>query len=82
MSDTDPYMAPEVEVARFDVASVSVEPEVVETPVVQEAVPEGSIKDVLAWVGDDVDKAKRALAAETEGENRKTLVTKLKELTD
>jgi hypothetical protein len=40
-------------------------------------VPEGSAADVLAWVGDDVDRAKAAAAAEVEGKQRKTLLADL-----
>jgi len=40
-------------------------------------VPEGSAADVLAWVGDDVDRAKAAAAAEVEGKGRKTLLADL-----
>lgn len=91
MSETDPYAAkelPNVEEAKFDVSSFAPagEPEeysapVAEEPVVEEpTVPEGSIKEILAWVGEDTAKAKLALATEEDGENRKTLVTKLNEI--
>jgi len=76
MSDTDPYMAPEAEEAQVEETS---EP-VVEKA--EESVPEGSIKEVLEWVDGDVEKAKLALSAETDGENRKTLITKLNEIVD
>jgi hypothetical protein len=86
MSETDPYAAPEnqpaVEEAKvvdsFD-QTVPVQP--VEAPVVEEAtVPEGSIKDVLGWVGEDPTKAQQALDVETSGEGRKTLIAQLKNL--
>lgn len=50
-----------------------------EDPAVSE-VPEGSIKDVLAWVDGDPAKAKLALEAEEKGEKRSTLITKLNEV--
>lgn len=43
-------------------------------------VPTGTTKDVLAWVGNDPEKAKLALAAEEKGEKRSTLITKLNEV--
>lgn len=42
-----------------------------------ESVPDGTAGDVLAWVGDDVDRAKAAAAAEVEGKGRKTLLADL-----
>jgi outer membrane biosynthesis protein TonB len=42
-----------------------------------EDVPSGTIDGVLAWVGDDHDRAQRALDAERAGQNRSTLVTQL-----
>jgi hypothetical protein len=38
----------------------------------------GTIDDVLAWVGDDSEKAKTALHEEESGEKRATLIKKLK----
>ncbi len=64
-------------------------PEAVEAPVVApqtapvapvEVVPEGSIKEVLAWVGNNVTKAQKALDAEHAGEKRSTLIAKLEAL--
>lgn len=43
-------------------------------------VPEGTVADVLAWVGDDPDRARQALAAEQDGQQRSTLITRLEEL--
>lgn len=40
-------------------------------------VPEGTIGDILAWVGDDPARAELALQAELEGKRRKTLVDAL-----
>lgn len=84
MSDTDPYMAPDapnVEVAKtpaVDSFDQPVAEKPVEAPVTEEqAVPEGSIKEVLAWVGDDATKAETALSAEQVGEKRTTLISKL-----
>lgn len=93
MSDTDPYAAkeytPNVEHAKydsFDQTAVEAPAETpaekpVEAPVTEEAtVPEGSVKDVLGWVGDDATKAQAALDAEEAGEGRKTLISQLKNL--
>lgn len=90
MSDTDPYAAPEesapvVEVAKelkpapvVDSFDQPVAEKAVEAPVTEEqSVPEGSIKEVLAWVGDDATKAQAALDAENAGDKRTTLITKL-----
>lgn len=92
MSVSDPYFAgPSVEEAKTPEKPVEApkEAETTENPKtnsesVTEApkdstgdVPEGSIKDVLKWVGDDVDRAKKALAAEKKGDKRSTLITKL-----
>lgn len=43
----------------------------------EEQVPEGTITDVLAWVGSDPKRARRALSAEQAGQNRSTLITAL-----
>lgn len=43
-------------------------------------VPEGTAKEVLAWVGEDKERAARALVAEVEGNDRKTLVKALREI--
>lgn len=40
-------------------------------------VPDGTIGDVLAWVGNDPARAEAALAAEMAGRRRKTLVDAL-----
>lgn len=42
-------------------------------------VPDGTIDDVLAWVGDDAERARQAIAAENAegGKARKTLVEQL-----
>lgn len=40
-------------------------------------VPEGTIGDILAWVGDDEARAEAALTAELAGKRRKTLVDAL-----
>lgn len=88
MSDTDPYAAPDapnVEQARVltpapvvDSFDQTVAEKPVEAPQTEEAaVPEGSIKEVLAWVGEDATKAQAALDAEKAGEKRTTLISKL-----
>lgn len=89
MSETDPYAAPAAEEARFDTSApenagttetTAVQP--VNVPVQQDlTVPEGSIKNVLAWVGDDTTKAQAALDAENSAdEPRTTLVAKLEDI--
>jgi hypothetical protein len=40
-------------------------------------VPDGTIDEVKAWVGDDPDRAQRALESERAGQNRTTLITYL-----
>jgi hypothetical protein len=40
-------------------------------------VPEGTIDDVLEWVGDDSGRAREAYLAEVEGKGRSTLLTRL-----
>lgn len=52
----------------------------VETADDTDPVPTGSIDDVLAWVGDDHDRAQRALEAERAGQQRTTLIGKLEAL--
>ena len=42
--------------------------------------PEGSISEILEWVGDDKSRAETALIEEMDGKNRKTLITSLNEL--
>lgn len=49
-----------------------------EKPADESTAPEGTVDEVLAWVGDDTAKAKTALDAETAGKNRASLVNKLK----
>lgn len=43
----------------------------------EEAVPDGTIDDVMDWVGDDRSRASRALTAERAGQNRTTLISRL-----
>lgn len=78
MSDTDPYAAPS--------AATKVEKKAAPTPVEKVVevekkeplvVPEGPAKDILAWVGDDKERASLALDAENVGQKRTTLITKL-----
>lgn len=93
MSDTDPYAAPDSGPNVLDADSGETYVSPVETP--EEApeaapvavetpeeldVPEGSIKTVLAWVGDDKSKAEAALDAEKDGQKRTTLVKELEEI--
>lgn len=89
MSDTDPYAAPEsgpnVLDADSNEAYVASETAPQASPVAAEApadleAPEGSIKTVLAWVGDDKAKAAAALDAEKVGQKRTTLVKELEDI--
>lgn len=87
MSDTDPYAAPESGPNVLDATETYVAPEEAPAaaPVAAEEpaeldVPEGSIKTVLAWVGDDKAKASAALDAEKDGQKRTTLVKELQEI--
>jgi hypothetical protein len=84
MSDHDPY-APAVEEAKVFNEPVEAAP-VDDEPAVEEAythdVPDGSAKEVLGWVGEDVDRAKAALSVEEEGQKRSTLITKLTAIID
>lgn len=43
-------------------------------------VPEGTVADVLTWVGGDLDRARRALDRERAEANRRTLIERLEEL--
>lgn len=45
-----------------------------------EEVPDGNIKEVLAWVDNDKERAQLALDKELEGDERVTLVRDLKEI--
>lgn len=73
MSQSNPY-APKTE-------TKTEEPARVEAPAEETyEVPEGSIKTVLAWVGNDPAKAKAAFDAEIEGKDRESLLDQLKEL--
>jgi len=45
-------------------------------------VPQGSVDEVLAWVGDDRDRASRALEAERSGQQRTTLIAKLEAIAE
>ena len=40
-------------------------------------VPDGSVAEVLAWVGDDIDRANAALEAEEAGKRRKGILKAL-----
>lgn len=40
-------------------------------------VPDGTVGEVLDWVGDDPDRARQALEAERAGQNRSTLISEL-----
>ena len=52
-------------------------------PASGDTVPDGSIKEILTWVGDDKDRAKQAADAEKKSDNpRPTLLDKLKKVGD
>jgi hypothetical protein len=42
--------------------------------------PSGTISDVLAWVGDDAQRARAALEAEQAGTQRSTLIAQLERI--
>jgi hypothetical protein len=64
-----------------DERPVYTEPEAVEDESTEEEVPDGTVKEILEWVGDDKDRAQRALDAEdAKGNNgRKGLKRELNE---
>lgn len=86
-TEHDPY-APHKEVSELTVEAAKTDeaPEVEETEEAPEeavqGVPEGSAAEVLEWVGDDKDRAKEALKAEEDGQQRIGLTRKLKELAE
>jgi len=89
MSDIDPYapVYPVTEYAKeFKKEEAEAPAPKVEAPAepeVQELqVPDSSAKDVLAWVGEDVDRAKAALSHEEDNQKRSTLITKLNAIID
>jgi len=43
-------------------------------------VPEGTVQEVLDWVGDDPGRAQEAIDAERAGSNRSTLITQLESI--
>lgn len=43
-------------------------------------VPEGTINEVMEWVGEDQDRAQTALDAELTDKGRKTLIDRLEEV--
>lgn len=63
-----------------DGTDITAEPSVVDDPVAE--VPSGSVADVVAWVGEDRERAAMALEVEAaKGDNaRKTLIAGLTEL--
>lgn len=66
---------PKEEPAVEAVAEETAEPTTIE-------VPEGSISAIMKWVGTDVERAKAALAAEQDGQQRSTLIAKLEAVID
>ena len=71
--DVDPF-APQVEDGSV-VADVQTAEAIAVDPV---TVPDGSVADVLEWVGDDEDRRRAALAAELDADSpRKTLIAAL-----
>lgn len=70
-----------VEVTEELVEMQEVEKEDAPVVVEEETVPEGTVKEILAWVGDNKDRAILALEAENAKESpRKGLVSSLEEL--
>ena len=70
-----------VEVTEELVEMQEVEKEDAPVVVEEELVPEGTVKEILAWVGDNKDRAILALEAENAKESpRKGLVSSLEEL--
>lgn len=68
---------------RFDVPDADPEPEHAQRGTDSEAVhvPDGTVDEVLAWVGDDVGRALAALEHEkTRPQPRKSLIKRLEEL--
>jgi hypothetical protein len=63
-----------------------VKPTPTNTPVIspdadENDVPQGTVPEVLSWVGDDKDRAQKALDAENENDKpRKSLVSELEEV--
>lgn len=49
---------------------------------VEESVPAGTINEVLDWVGEDESRARLALRSEEDGNQRVTLMDKLRGLLD
>lgn len=45
----------------------------------QDETPDGTINEVLEWVGNDTDRANRALEKELEDKGRKTLIDALED---
>jgi hypothetical protein len=45
------------------------------------SVPDGTVEAILAWVGDDPERAQAALEAERAGKNRSTLISELEAMT-
>lgn len=86
MSDHDPYAPAEhkpdtIEARRDQPAPVEQENEQtpVETAPTGPQVPDGSVREVVEWIGDDKDRAKAA--KEAEGENgRKGVLNYVKEV--
>jgi len=66
MSETNPY-APQSD------AKVE-EPKGLEETKTELEVPKGTVSEVLAWVGDDEERAEAALDAEKDGAKRVTLI--------
>ena len=79
MASHNPY-APHRPVAAVKPQPESKPEEPIETVVDPEAVPEGPAAEVLKWVGEDSERAQKALDAEEAGQQRVGLTKKLKEL--
>lgn len=55
-----------------------VEPVFATGAIIEDEVPEGSVNTILDWVGDNKNRARRALEAEEAGPGRPSAVKKLK----
>lgn len=76
--EQDPFVGRNAKGERVTRAAAKSEPEPEQ---VDEGVPSGTSKEVLAWVGDDKEKAKKALEAEESYDKpRSGLVKSLREV--
>ena len=79
MSDTNPYAAKTDEETVIAPSPIEILVDGIDEPE-DLTVPEGTIAEVLAWVGESVARAELALKAEEAGQNRKMLVRQLRSM--